>query len=104
MRLSERTREYFGKAALTQSGALRYDLLRLGRSAVDRPDAPAMQRVAAASSFYNTLLRTTCVATQVSAGFAESAVPERAEATVNCRILPEQSVAAAAAESSSIAW
>lgn len=33
-------------------------------------------------------IATTCVATMVSAGHAENALPQRAEATVNCRIFP----------------
>ena len=37
---------------------------------------------------YNSRIRTTCVATQVTAGHAENALPQRARATVNCRILP----------------
>jgi len=44
--------------------------------------------VAAASPFYNALLRTTCVATMLEGGHAENALPQRAAATVNCRILP----------------
>ncbi|MCR5875491.1 M20/M25/M40 family metallo-hydrolase [Phenylobacterium sp. J426] len=33
-------------------------------------------------------LRTTCVATMISGGHAPNALPQRAEATVNCRIFP----------------
>ncbi|MEX0943356.1 MAG: M20/M25/M40 family metallo-hydrolase [Pseudomonadales bacterium] len=36
----------------------------------------------------NALLRTTCVATRLDAGHAENALPQRARATINCRILP----------------
>lgn len=36
----------------------------------------------------NALIRTTCVATQLAAGHAENALPQRARATINCRILP----------------
>jgi acetylornithine deacetylase/succinyl-diaminopimelate desuccinylase-like protein len=42
--------------------------------------------------YYNNLLRTTCVATMLSAGHATNALPQRAKATVNCRILPGASV------------
>jgi acetylornithine deacetylase/succinyl-diaminopimelate desuccinylase-like protein len=34
------------------------------------------------------MLRTTCVATMLDAGHAANALPQRAKATVNCRILP----------------
>jgi acetylornithine deacetylase/succinyl-diaminopimelate desuccinylase-like protein len=37
---------------------------------------------------YNARLRTTCVATRLNAGHADNALPQRAQATVNCRILP----------------
>jgi acetylornithine deacetylase/succinyl-diaminopimelate desuccinylase-like protein len=34
------------------------------------------------------MLRTTCVVTMVNAGHAPNALPQRAQANVNCRILP----------------
>jgi acetylornithine deacetylase/succinyl-diaminopimelate desuccinylase-like protein len=42
---------------------------------------------------YNARLRTTCVATRVEAGHAENALPQRARAMVNCRIVPGDSPA-----------
>ena len=39
---------------------------------------------------YNALLRTTCVATLTEAGHAENALPQRARATINCRMLPTE--------------
>ncbi len=36
----------------------------------------------------HTMLRTTCVATQLSAGHAQNALPQRATANINCRIFP----------------
>jgi acetylornithine deacetylase/succinyl-diaminopimelate desuccinylase-like protein len=36
----------------------------------------------------NALLRTTCVATLISGGHAENALPQRARATVQCRMMP----------------
>ena len=37
-------------------------------------------------------MRTTCVATMLDAGQATNALPQRARAVVNCRILPDESV------------
>lgn len=37
---------------------------------------------------FNALFRTTCVATMLEGGHAENALPQRARATVNCRMLP----------------
>jgi acetylornithine deacetylase/succinyl-diaminopimelate desuccinylase-like protein len=51
------------------------------------PDAGAVARLSE-DARYNSTLRTTCVATMVSAGHARNALPQRAEANVNCRILP----------------
>jgi acetylornithine deacetylase/succinyl-diaminopimelate desuccinylase-like protein len=37
---------------------------------------------------FNAQLRTTCVATRLAAGHADNALPQLAQATVNCRVLP----------------
>ena len=37
---------------------------------------------------YHAMLRTTCVATMLSAGHAPNALPQRANANINCRIFP----------------
>jgi acetylornithine deacetylase/succinyl-diaminopimelate desuccinylase-like protein len=37
---------------------------------------------------FNAQLRTTCVATLISGGHAENALPQRAKATVQCRMMP----------------
>jgi acetylornithine deacetylase/succinyl-diaminopimelate desuccinylase-like protein len=42
---------------------------------------------------YNSMLRTTCVATRLSGGHANNALPQTAQAIVNCRILPGHSAA-----------
>ncbi|MCU1249870.1 MAG: Acetylornithine deacetylase [Edaphobacter sp.] len=54
------------------------------------PDLAAMQRLSA-SPVYNATMRTTCVATMMSAGHAPNALPGRAQANINCRILPGHS-------------
>ena len=43
--------------------------------------------------YYNSIARTTCVATMLSGGHAENALPQTATAVVNCRIVPQQSAA-----------
>lgn len=43
--------------------------------------------------YYNSLARTTCVATQLTGGHAENALPQNARAVVNCRVLPQESTA-----------
>ncbi|MCA3729724.1 MAG: M20/M25/M40 family metallo-hydrolase [Phenylobacterium sp.] len=59
----------------------------LRRFAADPSDAEAAERLSS-STTWAPYLRTTCVATMVSGGHATNALPQRAEATVNCRIFP----------------
>ncbi|WP_291836679.1 M20/M25/M40 family metallo-hydrolase [Brevundimonas sp.] len=58
----------------------------------------AAQRLSAADPAWNAVLRTTCVATMVDAGHAPNALPQRATANVNCRILPGHDPQAVRAE------
>jgi acetylornithine deacetylase/succinyl-diaminopimelate desuccinylase-like protein len=51
-----------------------------------------------ANAYYNSLARTTCVATQLAGGHAENALPQTARAVVNCRILPQEDVGAIEAQ------
>ena len=55
-------------------------------------DTATLERLYVVNPSYNSSLRTTCVATMVDAGHATNALPQRARATVNCRILPGESV------------
>ena len=55
------------------------------------------------NGYYNSLARTTCVATQLEAGHAENALPQTARAVVNCRVLPHESVADVGAKLSELA-
>ena len=52
--------------------------------------APTAGEIALVSEHagFNAQLRTTCVATRLEAGTADNALPQRATATVNCRLLP----------------
>jgi acetylornithine deacetylase/succinyl-diaminopimelate desuccinylase-like protein len=58
----------------------------------DGTSKTSLQRVAAASPTWNSMLRTTCVATQLEGGHALNALPQLAAANINCRVLPEDSV------------
>ena len=78
------TRAYFERMA-PLSGANADDMRAVAKQP---PDAAAAARLSGKSAFYNALLRTTCVATMLQGGHAENALPQTAQATVNCRILP----------------
>ncbi|HEU4994269.1 MAG TPA: M20/M25/M40 family metallo-hydrolase [Gemmatimonadaceae bacterium] len=80
------TRGYFARTASLMSGELAADMRAV--SASDKPDSAAAARLAARSAFYNAQLHTTCVATLLEGGHAENALPQRAQATVNCRMMP----------------
>jgi acetylornithine deacetylase/succinyl-diaminopimelate desuccinylase-like protein len=80
------TRTYLARTAPLNSGELATDLRTV--SANQSPDSAAAARLSARSAFYNAQLRTTCVATMIEGGHAVNALPQRAMATVNCRILP----------------
>src|SRR5262249_54558636 len=54
------------------------------------PDAAPVARLSK-DPRYNSMLRTTCVATRLNAGHANNALPQTAQAIVNCRILPGHS-------------
>ncbi|MEQ9452042.1 MAG: M20/M25/M40 family metallo-hydrolase [Pseudomonadales bacterium] len=82
--LNEVTRAYFRQTASTLPAA-QGDMIE--RMLADQNDAEAVAALARETSF-NSRMRTTCVATQLQAGHAENALPQRAQATVNCRILP----------------
>jgi acetylornithine deacetylase/succinyl-diaminopimelate desuccinylase-like protein len=86
IRLNETTRLYFERIAPQQSEPIRTDLLSM---AVIPTDLEAAKRIAAFSPHYNACMRTTCVATLLSGGHAENALPQSARANVNCRMLPD---------------
>lgn len=85
------TRGYFTRSAALNTGALAAEMRAVG--ATEKPDTAAARRLAARSPFYNAQLRTTCVATMLEGGHARNALPQRASAMVNCRIMPGVDVA-----------
>jgi acetylornithine deacetylase/succinyl-diaminopimelate desuccinylase-like protein len=84
-RLTETTRAFFQRMAAIGNDTLAGPMRAVAAS--DAPDPAAVARLAA-DPYYNALLRTTCVATMLTAGHAENALPQTARATVNCRLLP----------------
>ena len=57
----------------------------------DETDAEAITHLSADPGFVG-LIRTTCTATMIRGGHAPNALPQSAQATVNCRILPGYSM------------
>jgi len=85
VQLNDVTRGYFARMASLETGQVALDMKAV---ASPTPDPAAAARLAAASPVYNSMMRTTCVATELSGGHAENALPQLARAVVNCRILP----------------
>lgn len=89
-KLSATTRAYFERMSSIETGQTAADMKAILR---EPPDAEAIARLSGANPLNNSTFRTTCVATMLDAGHATNALPQRARATVNCRVLPGESVA-----------
>src|SRR5882762_1118017 len=87
LKTNDVTRAYFEQMANIVDGPVKGDLARIAQGSDD-----SMQRVALTSPAWNATLRTTCVATQLEGGHAMNALPQLAAATVNCRVLAEDSI------------
>jgi acetylornithine deacetylase/succinyl-diaminopimelate desuccinylase-like protein len=87
--LTATTRSYFEQTSGLVNPQVGADMKAI---LVNSPDVTAMARLAEVNPFYNASVRTTCVPTMVNAGHATNALPQRAQAVVNCRILPGTSV------------
>ena len=84
MELNTVTRAFLFETAKIVGGQQGADMLAVTGAT---PDAAAEARLSAVPR-YNATLRTTCVGTMMTAGHAPNALPQHAQANVNCRILP----------------
>jgi acetylornithine deacetylase/succinyl-diaminopimelate desuccinylase-like protein len=87
VQLNEVTTAFFTQTAAQEPAAMGNAM----RALVSNPSNAAAQAVVTADPRYNSMLRTTCVATQLKGGHATNALPQLAEANVNCRIYPTES-------------
>jgi acetylornithine deacetylase/succinyl-diaminopimelate desuccinylase-like protein len=85
--LTATTRTSFDRLGALESGAVAADMHAVAQSP---PDLAAAERLSQ-NVRLNAQLRTTCVATLISGGHAENALPQRARATMQCRMLPGDS-------------
>jgi len=86
--LNEVTQMFFERSAELEEG----ELADAMRGVLASPPDPSAIAYFADTPYYNSRLRTTCVATRLDAGHADNALPQRATATVNCRVLPGESI------------
>jgi acetylornithine deacetylase/succinyl-diaminopimelate desuccinylase-like protein len=81
------TRDYFRRRAERETGQTAADMKAI---LPPEPDPAAIARLSTDARF-NSTMRTTCVATRLNAGHANNALPQTAQAIVNCRVLPGHS-------------
>ena len=90
LELTPVVREYFRVTGPTLGGEVGAAMSAVAKN----PDDQAALATLVNDPNYNPLLRTTCVTTQLEAGHAPNALPQRATATLSCRVMqgttPEQ--------------
>jgi acetylornithine deacetylase/succinyl-diaminopimelate desuccinylase-like protein len=86
LRLNDVTRAFFDKRGSVEGGATGAAMRAVAEGTADQS---TVERVTA-DPLLNGMLRTTCVATTVTAGHAPNALPQRARANINCRLLPDE--------------
>jgi acetylornithine deacetylase/succinyl-diaminopimelate desuccinylase-like protein len=88
VKFTDTTRAFFAATATAVPAPVGDAIKRL---LADPTDKAADALISRDKAMHSTL-RTTCVATLLSAGHAENALPQRATANINCRIFPGETV------------
>src|SRR5712691_13072019 len=84
VQLNEVTRAYFERSAAAETDPkVAADMRAVARPT---PDLAAAARLSGSLPYWNSMMRTTCVATRLQGGHANNALPQMAGANVNCRI------------------
>jgi len=79
---SDITKAYFGKMAPQVGGEMGKAMTQFSQGDM------SAAKILATDPSYNSMLHTTCIPTLLSAGHANNALPQRADANINCRIFP----------------
>lgn len=87
--LTQVSKEFFRRSAGLYSGQTSTDMAAVGNGQAD--DA-TYERLGSVNRFWNAMVRTTCISTTINGGHAKNAQPQHAEANVNCRIMPGETV------------
>ena len=82
--VNEATLNHFAKMGVIEGGESGAAMSAVAKDPTDQ----AAIAIVARDPSRNSMMRTTCVATMLSGGHAPNALPQRAQANVNCRILP----------------
>jgi len=84
VRSTDMTQEYFAKASILEKGKLAETMKRFAENPNDKKAADFLYTQPGLVG----MTRTTCIATMLTGGHAENALPQSAMATINCRIFP----------------
>ncbi|MBN8818818.1 MAG: M20/M25/M40 family metallo-hydrolase [Sphingomonas sp.] len=84
VRFIDANKGYFSRMAPVMGGEIGAAMTAI----VANPQDKAANAVLNRSPTYHSMLRTTCVATLLSGGHAGNALPQRATANINCRVMP----------------
>ena len=93
IRMSDVTRATFSSLGKMTPAPMGPAMLRL----VANPDDAEANAIVSKDPRFHSMLRTTCVATQIEGGHAINALPQRAFANINCRMFPTDTPAAVGA-------
>jgi acetylornithine deacetylase/succinyl-diaminopimelate desuccinylase-like protein len=88
LKMTDTTRAFFAKAGAVRPDALGRAMVALAKNPADK----AAEAIVNTDRSYHSMLRTTCVATLAQAGHANNALPQHAQANINCRIFPGETV------------
>ena len=92
LHLTDTVRAYFQARANLESGQKKRDMQAIAKMQKGAMHSDVVKRLSSEVET-NIMLRTTCTTTQISGGHAENALPQRAYATVQCRVIPGESQA-----------
>jgi len=85
--LNDATRSYFSQAARFHPAEMAAAMRAFAEDRASESDIARLD----SSIHLRTMMRTTCVPTQLEGGHAENALPQMAAVVLNCRILPQDS-------------
>jgi acetylornithine deacetylase/succinyl-diaminopimelate desuccinylase-like protein len=94
VKLNDVTRAFFTRTADLETP----ELGRAMKALVANPANAAAAATVTKDPRYSAMLRTTCVATMLSGGHATNALPQLAEANINCRVFPTETAEEVRAE------
>jgi acetylornithine deacetylase/succinyl-diaminopimelate desuccinylase-like protein len=84
LEMNDTTRAFFARGGAGRTDAQGRAMVAIAKDPTDT----AAETVLNADRSFHSMLRTTCVATLLDGGHAENALPQRAGASINCRMFP----------------